>query len=463
MEPPRLPPKTIISPIPGTFPSTGEIFAPLPISQVVNSPTTQLKGNRLGVKIPTIKFGQMLPLETDFKTLNDIRTSRHKIERVNSGATFQPYNKYLTVGQGGLILTPKPGPSSSQTAALGKINLPPAVLEKLRIKFRALKRCQPRFIGGNFQIWNINKTKCQLCIDLVKYGINGRQIIIEVAENDWQKHDDIAYHFTGDILRKSRRWDQPSQEEYLIKNRGKVDQLMKSKRISQEDALFELVKAPGNFRPTLVLAILRYFFPNQTNISLHDPFAGWGDRLVGAMASNVVSTYLGFDLNPNLFQRYNEIYNTFKGESILTNFAILNQAYEKVNLVAINYANKFDLILTSPPFFWLELYYGVDFKYQSVEQWKIGFLYPAANNFATALRDNGILVINLSSIDINGPIDLITPLMEAINQTKSFTYLGLIAFAKPFSVKRPGQKTGWSSPQPLWIWRRNLRPLLKQT
>lgn len=53
----------------------------------------EITSQQLGIKIPTIEQDQPLPLETDFATLNSIRLSRAKIERVNTGATFQPYNQ----------------------------------------------------------------------------------------------------------------------------------------------------------------------------------------------------------------------------------------------------------------------------------------------------------------------------------------------------------------------------------
>ena len=128
MEPPtrELPSRPISFPI---FPplSTEQIFTPLAVPQTISLPIPQPGGDKLGIKRPKIKPGQVLPLETDFETLNAIRTSRHKIERVNSGATFQPYNQPLTVGQAGLILKPKSGPASISQVAKPSPQTQPAV------------------------------------------------------------------------------------------------------------------------------------------------------------------------------------------------------------------------------------------------------------------------------------------------------------------------------------------------
>ena len=64
----------------------------LSVPQIINPQITQLGRDKIGVKIPITKPGQVLPLETNLETLNAIRKDRYKIERINSGATFQPYN-----------------------------------------------------------------------------------------------------------------------------------------------------------------------------------------------------------------------------------------------------------------------------------------------------------------------------------------------------------------------------------
>nr|QBK91272.1 MAG: hypothetical protein LCPAC202_02460 [Pithovirus LCPAC202] len=91
-QPRRVTPSTqkINIPILNLSTSSGKLFSPVP--QISNPQITQLGRVELGIKIPIIKPGQELPLETDFGTLNDIRKARYKTERINSGASFQPYN-----------------------------------------------------------------------------------------------------------------------------------------------------------------------------------------------------------------------------------------------------------------------------------------------------------------------------------------------------------------------------------
>jgi 16S rRNA G966 N2-methylase RsmD len=85
-----------------------------------------------------------------------------------------------------------------------------------------------------------------------------------------------------------------------------------------------------------------------------DITAGWGSRMVGAMAADI--DYIGIDSNKKLKPAYNKIKNAFKKESN-SNVKLLFQKAETVDFSKLGY---YDFVFTSPPYEYLELYEGME-------------------------------------------------------------------------------------------------------
>ena len=84
-----------------------------------------------------------------------------------------------------------------------------------------------------------------------------------------------------------------------------------------------------------------------------DLSSGWGDRLIGAMASDI-DCYHGFDPNPCLHPNYKKMIKTFKKYKVNKDaeYKIKKQPFEKAKLKP----NFYDLMMTSPPYFTMEIY-----------------------------------------------------------------------------------------------------------
>ena len=95
--------------------------------------------------------------------------------------------------------------------------------------------------------------------------------------------------------------------------------------------------APSQFPPMTAGMIYKYFGATK----VLDPYAGWGDRCISAMAMNI--DYIGIDSNPKLLNNYKKIIKYFKTESDIK--IIINKS-ENINLNKLD----FDFILSSPPF-----------------------------------------------------------------------------------------------------------------
>jgi tRNA1(Val) A37 N6-methylase TrmN6 len=322
--------------------------------------------------------------------------------------------------------------------------------EKMYQLFQNLCFWQPKLYKSEHQIINIKKSGCKKCHKVVKHGYRGKPLIIKVTYKDWFAHDRIANYFTGDIRKKSKRWNQKfTQEEFEAIYPEKIQKVQVDKRCGHDEALYKLMRGVTNFRPTLVRTITKKFFQNKKKIRMLDPCAGWGDRLVGALSDPKIVEYVGYDINKHLIPRYKQIYNFFKDRSKLNEPTFHCEPFEKTEIAEKSYVENFDLVFTSPPYFDLEQYYSVGFEYDSVKDWKEQFLFPFAKKCKQALKPGGFLVINLNSIQKQRPLDLICPLREAVYKTKKFKYLGMISFAK---VNFKKGVLGWKSPQPLFIW-----------
>jgi 16S rRNA G966 N2-methylase RsmD len=123
------------------------------------------------------------------------------------------------------------------------------------------------------------------------------------------------------------------------------------------------------FRPTLSRMISHKYANNGVVL---DPCAGWGGRMLGAISLGC--RYIAFEPNT---KTYNNLLNMLKFLDMSHMVTLYNDVAENIDCYDIP---KVDLILTSPPYFNLEIY--SDEKTQSVkkddsyETWVNNFLKP---------------------------------------------------------------------------------------
>ena len=120
--------------------------------------------------------------------------------------------------------------------------------------------------------------------------------------------------------------------------------------------------------------------------------AGWGDRLVSAIAYDC--SYVGVDPNPCLHPLYKKIINTLAKNK--KKFKLYQSPFESVNLKE----KDFDLVFTSPPFFKLESYSNdskqSDKKYTTLDDWFNKFLVVSVIKSKNLLIENGKLALYIS-------------------------------------------------------------------
>jgi len=154
--------------------------------------------------------------------------------------------------------------------------------------------------------------------------------------------------------------------------------------------------------PSTAKAVYTYF---DRPLSVLDFSAGFGGRLLGAMASENVKRYVGIDPLKQTCDGLNVLYEKFKDLSY-PSVSIVNGLPEAV-LDSIN--ETFDLVFTSPPFFDKEIYSKDNgqscIKYYDYKDWLNNWLMVVVDKSTSKLNNDGKLVIWIGHSDEHNIIE----------------------------------------------------------
>jgi hypothetical protein len=176
----------------------------------------------------------------------------------------------------------------------------------------------------------------------------------------------------------------------------------------------------GIFKPLTAMEIYNRFKPN----SVLDFTMGWGGRLVGACALNVPN-YIGIDSNINLKEPYGKMVKLLKKLGTTTNIKLMFKDALKIDYSKLNY----DLVLTSPPYYNMEIYEGM--QEQTDDDWEQNFYIPLFSVTYKYLKRGGYYVLNVPKdlyeticVDLFGKADIKIPLKMKIRPKNSYTKKG---------------------------------------
>jgi len=125
-----------------------------------------------------------------------------------------------------------------------------------------------------------------------------------------------------------------------------------------------------------------------------DPFSGWGDRAIGALACKHIKHYQGIDCNEKLSQGYQKIKETLPGGTDTLDFKCTQ--FE-------NFESKeqYDVILTSPPYFDFEKYSDSPtqstYDRHTYKTWFDKFMKPCLNKMVKFLKPGGYIALHIGS------------------------------------------------------------------
>jgi len=315
---------------------------------------------------------------------------------------------------------------------MGKIPLLKDIITKKEVleMFSKLKKINilTRISFQKYKIKNISNK--------IPLLFHNQSIIIICKPSDFKDWNELSSYFTEDCRMKCEVIGKISPEEYFYQHENKIYQKAKNKygkttTYSLRETLYESHKQCTSFRPNIIKSIIDLF---QCQ-SVLDFSSGWGDRLIGAIASNV--DYVGIDPNKCLIKGYKEIIKTL-GNSNFKKYQMINGKAENVKIPN----RKYDLVFTSPPYFDIETYTKNNtqsLSYGGEKEWYHKFLLPVLKKVWDVLIPSGIMAININQKQGDNYIEW---MLNDVGKFINCEYLGVISYANE-------QLT---NPQPIWIW-----------
>jgi len=161
------------------------------------------------------------------------------------------------------------------------------------------------------------------------------------------------------------------------------------------------------YRPLLAKNIVNYFNIN----SIIDISIGWGGRMIGSKAANSKLKYVGFEPNTKTFNNLIKI----KNELNLDNIILYNEPAEKY---LSNIQDHFDMALTSPPYYNLEIYSDEitqSHHYGSYENWKNKFLEPIITDLLKKVKYSAWSIKNFKTDKQYNLYDDVVSIHEKLN------------------------------------------------
>ena len=234
---------------------------------------------------------------------------------------------------------------------------------------------------------------------------SGNYLSIATAPNSYRNVDILSDYFVENIRLRGKRINQKlSPAESWNDDRELRKILTEAVKSSKNDVinaqviretLSTVVSETTSFNLTWSVALIQTVMGKKVRGKKWlDISAGWGDRLAVAIAMGM--KYQSYDPNVDLKSGHDKIISTFAPPRNRDDYQIFYEPFE--NAVLTN--NDYDLILSSPPFFNLEIY-AQDQKGQSIVEyrtlntWLVQFLFVSLVKAWAALKDEGFLMLYL--------------------------------------------------------------------
>ena len=156
--------------------------------------------------------------------------------------------------------------------------------------------------------------------------------------------------------------------------------------------IYSGVQGVSNFRPTAAGVIYKRYGGDGV---MWDMSCGWGGRLVGALASPHIKTYIGTEPSTKTFEGLCKLRDDFDyiGKDIQLNMMGSEDYIPK--------KDSLDLCFTSPPYFDTEKYADEETqsynKFPTRDTWGSGFLKRTFRNCYHGLKPGGYMLINIAN------------------------------------------------------------------
>ncbi len=310
--------------------------------------------------------------------------------------------------------------------------------------FEELKKYEPK-------IYETSKRHIIKCNKIYSPLTYGKDKYIFVRSQKYMKIDVITDWFTQPHrIRSRKKYDETSPYNEWIKSnmckvfKNNLNSYNRSDLINiTKDIFHGKNKHVSTFRPTWIkgifIKLMEQLKTDSDEICVLDPCMGWGDRLITTISMGW--RYEGYDANINLKPAYDKIIDTF-GDTKKHKYII--GAFEKENVKE----NYYDIIITSPPFYDLEIYdenpdtnkdQSIN-NYNTYKEWKNKFLAVMLAKALDGLKSGGIMCIHIYDYDGKNMVNYIHKYYEKKNNNE---YIGVIGIK------------GGNKLTPCWCWRKD--------
>ncbi len=211
----------------------------------------------------------------------------------------------------------------------------------------------------------------------------------------------------------------------------------------------------SNFRPGFAAHLYRRFVPPGGTVL--DTSAGFGGRLVGALASTVVGRYIGIDPNTP----------SIEGSRKLLALLDRSDFAEFVELPAEDidpnrWADQCDFMFTSPPYFNKEVYSDAPTqsgnRYPEADAWREKFLYPMLKLTFASLKPGAHAGINIADSMVGKIRHPLGDWTVAEAKRAGFEHMGALDFpvggGRNFGGMKGTQKQEDSTSEPIFLFRK---------
>lgn len=205
------------------------------------------------------------------------------------------------------------------------------------------------------------------------------------------------------------------------------------------------IRTVTQFKPNCAKHLYDFFKAKK----VLDFSAGWGDRLVGFLASNAQS-YIGIDPNTKLRKPYRQIHEAYAPQKKAT---FIFSPAEDVDYSELDY----DFVFTSPPYFNLEVYSDDEtqsaFRYQDFDRWLDHFLFKVFTLTIESLKEGGRVAVNISDFMWRGDKREVCEPLLSHAKSLGITYEGCIGYPL-----KPRQGVKENVAEPILIWSKGNAP-----
>lgn len=263
----------------------------------------------------------------------------------------------------------------------------------------------------------------------------------------YKEADVLSDLFIEDVRIQAKRHDQQHSIAELWQSPESRTKIMQSALTTEvitpetlRTVMYDTIVETRVFYPTWAIAIVKTVMGDHLAGKFWlDISAGWGDRLIAAMALDM--RYLGYDPNVNLRQGHSDMIRMFGNSD---KHRVLYRPFE--TSTPEHDPCLADVVFSSPPYFTVEEYVPGQagqsiVSYPTFEQWMVKFMFASLINAWKRLKVGGYLILHLGDSKTVHMCEATNIFIE--NYLIGSSWEGVL-----------GLHAEYSYPRAVWVWKK---------